>query len=113
VTLKLFSYGTLQQAQVQLSSFGRHLEGAPDTLPGHRTDWVTITDADVIAASGSNRHPIVSHTGRVADSVSGTVFSIAPAVLAAADRYEVEDYRRVLVRLDSGIEARVYLAAKR
>jgi hypothetical protein len=30
----LFSYGTLQQEDVQWSTFGRLLEGEPDELPG-------------------------------------------------------------------------------
>ncbi len=32
----LFSYGTLQSESVQLETFGRKLEGEPDTLPGYR-----------------------------------------------------------------------------
>jgi hypothetical protein len=111
--LRLFSYGTLRQAEVQLSNFGRHLVGTPDLLPGYRTDWVTIADPEVIAASGSDRHPIVRHTGHPDDVVSGTAFEITPAELAAADTYEVDDYRRVLVRLDSGVSAWVYIAAER
>jgi len=30
----LFSYGTLQEERVQLSTFGRRLSGEPDALPG-------------------------------------------------------------------------------
>jgi hypothetical protein len=55
--------------------------------------------------------PIVRHTGEPADTVPGTVFTITPAELAAADDYEVDDYRRVLARLGSGIGSWVYLAA--
>lgn len=32
-TVLLFSYGTLQQDDVQLSSFGRLLEGQADAMP--------------------------------------------------------------------------------
>ncbi len=112
-SVRLFSYGTLQQPQVQLSRLGRRLDGTPDVLSGYRTDWVTITDPNVIAASGSDRHPIVRHTGESSDSVPGTVFTLSPVELAAADHYEVEDYRRVLARLGSGTDAWVYLAAER
>ncbi len=107
----LFSYGTLQQEEVQRSNFGRTLEGSPDVLTGHRTDWVQITDPDVIAASGSARHPIVRPTGEPSDSVAGTLFTITPTELAAADTYEVDDYRRFPVELLSGKRAWVYLAA--
>jgi Gamma-glutamyl cyclotransferase, AIG2-like len=109
--VRLFSYGTLQQEQVQRSNFGRVLAGSPDALAGHRSDWVQITDPDVIAASGTDRHPIVRPTGEPSDSVPGTLFEITSAELAAADTYEVDDYRRFLVDLTSGARAWVYLAA--
>lgn len=107
----LFSYGTLQDPAVQLANFGRRLDGAPDALPGFRTDWVEITDPEVIAESGSNRHPIVRPSADAADRVPGTVFRITSAELAAGDAYEVDDYRRVSVRLASGEAAWVYVAA--
>jgi hypothetical protein len=108
----LFSYGTLQQEEVQRSNFGRLLHGSPDLLIAHRSDWVQITDPAVIAASGTDRHPIVRPTGDPSDSVAGTLFVITPAELAAADTYEVDDYRRFQVRLNSGTQAWVYLAAE-
>lgn len=106
----LFSYGTLQDPAVQRASFGRLLDGRPDRLPGHRVDVVLIADPDVVAVSGSDRHPIVRATGDPRDAVEGTVFDLSPAELAAADAYEVDDYRRVLARLASGRQAWVYLA---
>jgi hypothetical protein len=110
-TVALFSYGTLRQPEVQRSSFGRLLEGRPDSLLGFATEWVAITDPHVIEASGSDRHPIVSRTADQSDTVGGTRFEITPAELAAADRYEVDDYRRVLAQLGSGTDAWVYIAA--
>jgi len=110
-TALLFSYGTLQQPDVQLATFGRHLAGTPDQLPGHRLDWVTITDPAVIAASGSDRHPIIRVSR--ADTVAGTVFALTTTELAASDQYEVEAYRRVPVILASGSDAWAYLAADR
>jgi gamma-glutamylcyclotransferase (GGCT)/AIG2-like uncharacterized protein YtfP len=109
-TIRLFSYGTLQQADVQCSTFGRLLEGGADSLPGFKTEMVEITDEAVLAASGLRFHPIVMASGNAADQVEGTVFSITPQELAAADEYEVDDYERVAVVLASGIEAFVYVA---
>jgi len=111
-TVPLFSYGTLQQLDVQMSSFGRQLQGTPDTLWGYRAEWVTITDAEVVPASGSDRHPIVTLTGDPEDTVTGTVFMLSPLELAAADEYEVDDYRRVLARLGSGADSWVYVATE-
>ncbi|RJT86254.1 gamma-glutamylcyclotransferase, partial [Arthrobacter frigidicola] len=45
------------------------------------------------------------------DSVAGTVFQISEEELAAADRYEVADYKRVAVTLASGLTAWVYVRA--
>ena len=110
-TIRLFSYGTLQQAQVQRSTFGRLLEGAPDALPGFRQTMVEITDPEVLATSGKAFHPIVAASPDPADEVAGTAFLITEAELAAADRYEVSDYKRVAVRLKSGRDAWVYVKA--
>lgn len=109
-TAPLFSYGTLQQEGVQRATFGRILPGTPDRLPAHRLDWVTITDPEVVAASGSNCHPIVRPTRDERDSVAGTVLTLSTAELAAADLYEVDDYRRVRLRLSSGRSSWAYLA---
>ncbi|MDX8051127.1 gamma-glutamylcyclotransferase [Lentzea sp. BCCO 10_0798] len=103
--VNLFSYGTLQTPPVQIEHFGRTPAGRQDVLPGYRQDWVTITDPAVIAVSGTDRHPILRHTGDPADATAGTVLEVTTTELAAADLYEVDDYRRALVRLGSGAEA--------
>ena len=41
----------------------------------------------------------------------GTVFEITAQELAAADKYEVSDYKRVSVTLKSGLQAWVYVRA--
>jgi gamma-glutamylcyclotransferase (GGCT)/AIG2-like uncharacterized protein YtfP len=108
--IHLFSYGTLQQNGVQMSSFGRLLKGAPDALPGWKSEMVEITDPDVLAKSGMRFHPIVV-PGSASDEVAGMVFEITEDELASADRYEVADYKRIAVRLKSGTEAWVYVRA--
>jgi gamma-glutamylcyclotransferase (GGCT)/AIG2-like uncharacterized protein YtfP len=107
----LFSYGTLRQREVQLTTFGRELSGHPDAIVGFELDHVTITDPHVIATSGSDRHPILRPSDRPDAEVEGTVFSITEVELAAADEYEVDDYRRVLAPLRSGGRAWVYVFA--
>jgi gamma-glutamylcyclotransferase (GGCT)/AIG2-like uncharacterized protein YtfP len=111
VTELLFSYGTLRQREVQLSTFGRELDGRPDAIVGYELHYVTITDPHVIATSGSDRHPILKPTAQPGAAVEGTVFAISSADLAAADDYEVEEYRRVAVPLRSGQQAWVYVFA--
>jgi gamma-glutamylcyclotransferase (GGCT)/AIG2-like uncharacterized protein YtfP len=111
VTELLFSYGTLQQSEVQRTTFGRELSGQRDAIVGYDLDYVTISDPHVIATSGSNRHPILRPTDRADAHVDGTVFAISEADLAAADEYEVDDYRRIAVPLRSGANAWVYVFA--
>ena len=111
LTVRLFSYGTLQLQGVQIATFGRELAGEPDALPGFVRDMVEIKDPDVVATSGETHHPIVRPSANAKDFVSGTVFAISPAELEAADRYEVDDYVRIAVTLRSGTAAWVYVAA--
>jgi len=110
-TLSLFSYGTLRQANVQRATFGRLLEGRPDALVGYAVSPMTITDPHVIATSGAAVHTIARPTGNSADRIEGLVFEVGAAELEAADRYESGPIRRVCVRLASGGEAFVYVAA--
>jgi gamma-glutamylcyclotransferase (GGCT)/AIG2-like uncharacterized protein YtfP len=107
----LFSYGTLQLDSVQQAQFGRLLDGADDAMPGYAQSLVEITDPEVIRKSGKAFHPIVVPTGNASDSVAGKVFAITDAELAAADDYEVDDYKRELVTLASGKAAWVYVKA--
>lgn len=111
-SIALFAYGSLRQPEVQRAKFGRLLDGRADALPGFVLAPLTITDPDVIATSGAAVHKIARPTGNPADLVPGLVFAITPAELGAADAYEVDDYARVRVRLASGIEAFVYVAAE-
>ena len=111
-TERLFSYGTLQQADVQQATFGRLLQGSNDVLPGFRQTLVKIEDAAVVATSGKTHHPMVQYTGQAHDGVPGTVFAITPEELQQADTYEVAAYRRQAVCLLSGLHAWVYVDAK-
>ncbi len=107
---RLFSYGTLQLTEVQLANFGRLLEGKTDAMTGWRKDWVEITDPQVLAESGERFHPIVRKSENSSDKVEGQVFAVSAQELLNADAYEVADYHRIQVRLQSGESAWVYVA---
>jgi gamma-glutamylcyclotransferase (GGCT)/AIG2-like uncharacterized protein YtfP len=94
-----------------MESFGRLLEGSDDAMPGHRTEMHEITDPDVLRTSGQRFHPMVVASNDPSDEVPGKVFRVSAAELAAADGYEVEEYKRVEVTLKSGIVAWVYVKA--
>jgi gamma-glutamylcyclotransferase (GGCT)/AIG2-like uncharacterized protein YtfP len=108
--IRLFSYGTLQQPEVQRANFGRLLTGEADVATGYRLSSVAIDDRQVVAQSGSAVHPILIATGAASDRVPGTVFLITQAELEAADFYETSAYVRVEVTLASGGRAWAYVA---
>ena len=109
-TEHLFSYGTLQEEAVQLSTFGRRLQGAPDCLPGYKILMIPIQDREFVAASGASQHRDLQFTGIVSDVVEGFVFEVTRRELEQADAYEPKDYKRVQARLRSGVNAWIYLS---
>ena len=99
----LFSYGTLQDRDVQVANFGRELTGRADVLPGYRLG-VAGSESQYANAEASSGH----------DEVSGTVFEVSEGELAAADKYEEDaGYQRIVVLLESGDRAWVYVHSKR
>ena len=108
----LFSYGTLQQSEVQYATFGRMLAGKPDDLVGFVVGFVRIEDAAIATKIGRTHHANAVFTGDQRSRIRGMVFEISEAEMAAADEYESEaGYRRVLLALGSGTSAWVYVHA--
>jgi hypothetical protein len=108
----LFSYGTLQQPSVQLSTFGRRLAGFPDELVGFEQAVFTVADPAFIAESGTANHAIVKHTGDPASRVAGTVLDVTDEELVTADRYEPAGYTRLSATTASGKIVWVYADAR-
>jgi gamma-glutamylcyclotransferase (GGCT)/AIG2-like uncharacterized protein YtfP len=93
----LFSYGTLREERVQLATFGRALGGEPDELTG-------------VEPSTAGPHANLRFNNRSDSRVSGMVFDVTDAELAAADGYErTANYTRRRVTLASGRDAWVYV----
>ena len=106
----LFSYGTLQHDDVQLSTFGRKLDGERDLLLGYEPSLVMIPDRAVAQRLGRTHHDNVKPTGDDWSNVQGTVFEVTDDELAMADRFEAEfAYQRINGALASGKEAWVYV----
>jgi len=105
----LFSYGTLRLVDVQQATFGRRLEGEPDTLPGYRLVTITIADEEFVSKGGAAEHRNLQFTGNTSDHVEGIIFTVTSEELEHADAYEPDGYERVRVQLSSGIDAWVYL----
>ena len=110
--VRLFSYGTLQQREVQLANYGRELDGAPDALRGYRLESLEITDPEVVRLSGKAVHTIARESGDPADRIPGMLFELSDAELGATDAYEADGYARIEVTLESGARAFVYVGPK-
>ena len=110
--IPLFSYGTLQQPEVQLANYGRLIEGQADGLPGYALAQLNIENPHVVALSGKAVHTIARPTGDPRDRVGGTVLLLTEAELEATDTYEVDAYQRVEARLESGRIAFVYVGGQ-
>jgi Gamma-glutamyl cyclotransferase, AIG2-like len=110
----LFSYGTLQYEDVQVSTFGRKLTGEKDLLLGYEPSLVKIPDPAIAARLGRTHHDNVTPTGDDWSSVQGTVFEVTDDELARADGFEAEfAYQRINGALASGKEAWVYVHSSR
>lgn len=107
--IPLFSYGTLQRRDVQLATYGRPLEGTPDTLIGYRLEVLPDRDPDAVRISGTKTHMVVRRTGDAVDRIPGVVFLLTAEELDATDRYEGSDYVRAELTLESGRRAVVYV----
>jgi Gamma-glutamyl cyclotransferase, AIG2-like len=108
----LFSYGTLREAAVQFSTFGRLLQGQPDELVGFEQSVLRIDDPQFVATSGKADHSIVTFNGKNDSRVQGMVFELSESELARADQYEPAGYERIPAKLASGREAWVYAQAR-
>ncbi len=108
----LFSYGSLQQEEVQISTFGRKLGGEKDLLTGYEPSLVKIPDPEVAKRLKKLHHDNVKKTDDEWSNVQGTVFDVTDAELALADTFEAQfNYKRVVVPLASGRDAWVYVHA--
>lgn len=108
----LFSYGTLQLEKVQIESFGRILKGTKDSLMGYKLISLEITDENVLKQSEQRFHPMAVPSDRTSDHVDGVVFEVTNEELSQADKYEVADYKRIVVTLESGKKAWIYVAVR-
>lgn len=107
----LFSYGSLQEEQVQLSTFGRLVQGERDALVGFEPSLVTIEDPQVRLATGKTHHANASANGKSESRVEGTVFEVSEAELLRVDEYEKAfSYKRIEVNMASSRIAWVYIA---
>lgn len=95
----LFSYGTLQDLQVQEQIFGRLLKGKRDSALGFKKMENAVY----------GRYPLVINTNNPEDKVAGMAYEMDQADLKKADIYETSAYKRQKFPLESGDEAWIYI----
>lgn len=95
----LFTYGTLQDLQVQEYVFGRTIDGLPDHLLGFKKLENAVYE----------RYPLVVQTQNPQDKVEGKVYEVSEIDLKKADIYETHAYKRQKFPLESGKKAWVYV----
>ena len=108
----LFSYGTLQKTKVQIDLFDRILQGSPDALKGYNMVPIEIRDEAFLSTGEQKDQRIAIRSGKENDMIHGTVYEMTEEELFLADSYEPRDYKRIMVRLESGKEAWVYAAVE-
>lgn len=107
----LFSYGTLQKETVQLRLFKRILRGMKDVLPGYKAVSVDSRDEAYLAKGEQRYRQTAFASANENDEIEGIVFEITNEELAVSDDYEPEGYTRIKVKLKSGKDAWLYVAA--
>ena len=108
----LFSYGMLQDEDVQRSLFGRRLVGRKDRLLGYDQALAPVGDPEFARTSGRTHHAILRPARNDDAQVEGTAFEVTDSELERADKFEPVEYTRVLAKLASGGRAWVYVDAR-
>lgn len=96
----LFTYGTLQEDEVQLSLFSRRLNGESASITGYIISPTKI----------ANRYPTLAYTKIKTDILVGKVYVLTQAELEKVDQYEGEAYKRIQVVIESGKKVWAYIA---
>ena len=108
----IFSHGSLQQPDVQVSIYGRALRVEPDELLDCIRTRVEVPPWHKAAATGTTHYANVEFAAGSGGRVAGMVFEVTDAELLLTDAYEQDaEYVRILVRLASGRSAWVYVSA--
>jgi hypothetical protein len=97
-----FSYGTLQDAEVQLALFGRRLTGRSAFLPGYEQVLIIVKDPAFKRVSGNTHHAILRSAAGEATPIAGTIMEVTCSELDRPNEYESAEYRRVMASLSSG-----------
>jgi gamma-glutamylcyclotransferase (GGCT)/AIG2-like uncharacterized protein YtfP len=106
----IFSYGSLQNENVQMKLFGRIFNGNKDVLKHYQIMVIEIEDQAFISKGEGKFQKTLTFSNNPDDLIEGTVLEVHEEELLLADRHEPDNYRRIKVELHSGKQAWVYTA---
>lgn len=106
----LFSYGTLQNTEVQLRLFGRLLNGTKVILKGYKLCQIEINDELFLAQGDGKFQMTLIPSKDVNNLIEGTIFELSESELLSADSYEPDNYKRIEIELESGKRVWIYTA---
>lgn len=97
--IKLFSYGTLCQKEVQLREFGQEffVENEIQSINGYKITKAFIDDGYYNVAMPSP-----------GDSISGYIVHIPENLIELVDEYESDSYIRTPVKTTNGLDCIMY-----
>lgn len=101
---QLFSYGTLQSKEIQMQVFNKILTGTPDQLTGYK-----LKDLKIEEEFGMTDYFVAMPSENMSDFIKGIVYTISTKDLAKADLFESNAYKRVQIKLKSGVIAWIYI----
>jgi len=96
----LFTYGILANPVELKKIIGRDAAGTPDKLFGYQYK-------ENMVLAGENYYPGIEECAEL--FVDGVVYDVYPEELSLIDQYEGGVYERKRVRLDSNLDAYVYI----
>ena len=99
--IKLFSYGTLCQKDVQLREFGQEFYVEPDI------DYISDFEIIKIKIDGDYYNVAVPEIG--AGPVMGAIVHIPKELMPLVDEYEGLEYKRIKIKTLTGTECIMYV----
>ncbi len=106
---RLFTFGTLQDPDIQRAVFGTVIEGTKDVLEGYIIDHIEYREQDDNLLSGPRRYLAIEPSENSSEFIPGIVIELTEDQLDRADAYEGPAYARIKVVLASGRMSWVYV----
>lgn len=97
--IKLFSYGTLQDPEVQKQLFDCELLPISATIKGYKVEYNLKIEGVIYPRLSSDPN----------GTVTGSMYELNTEQLKIADAYETNAYHRASIKTNDGIVVQVYL----